>query len=265
MSISSYASFSAKVAAPFQTISFAKVTNTTVSGRTFSFWQVAPFAGAAPTTAAVPTRATTGAMGQFNSSGIQRVANSWIGCGNPGMLYLCDRLSHQGGLSGTTTGAQTTNLATAALTRYTSGVGVFAAIEIYSQVGTTGTTVTVSYTNTDSTSGKTSPDTAFGATGFREANRFVILPLASGDVGVKSVESVTLAASTTTAGNFGVTLFKPLIAFTGVMTNGNIVSNGMFNHGCVPRVYDDACLFWVFMPTTSSSGGTYGTVSLVEE
>jgi hypothetical protein len=47
-------------------------------------------------------------------------------------------------------------------------------------------------------------------------NKFQIMPLQAGDRGVKSVESLTLSASTGTAGNFGLTLFRPIMTFPGV-------------------------------------------------
>ena len=127
-----------------------------------------------------------------------------------GAYIFVDRLSHQGGLNATGTGAQTTNLPTAALPRYTDGRDVMLALEIYTQIGSTATTLTVSYTNESGTSGRTTPATVFGGTGAREAGRFLILPLQAGDSGIRSVQSVTVAATTGTAGSFGVVLFKPL-------------------------------------------------------
>jgi len=127
-----------------------------------------------------------------------------------GAYIFVDRLSHQGGLNATGTGAQTTNLPTAALPRYTDGRDVMLGLEIYTQIGSTATTVTVSYTNESGTSGRTTPAVVFGGTGTREVGRFMVFPLQAGDSGVRSVQSVTVAATTGTAGNFGVVLFKPL-------------------------------------------------------
>ena len=127
-----------------------------------------------------------------------------------GGYIFVDRLSHQGGLNATGTGAQTTNLPTAALPRYTDGRDVMLGLEIYTQIGSTATTITVSYTNELGTSGKTTPAIVFGGTGAREVGRFFVFPLQNGDSGIKSVQSVTVSATTGTAGNFGIVLFKPL-------------------------------------------------------
>jgi hypothetical protein len=179
---------------------------------------------------------------------------------------LADRLSHQGGLSGTVTTAQTTNLPTAALTRYTTGVGVIAALDVYTQIGTTATTVNASYTNQDGTAAVASQATPFGATGFREASRSIILPLAQGDTGVRSVESVTVLATTGTAGNFGVTLYRPLLLFPIGGLNQWYDINPLLGGGSnMPEVLDDACLYWLFVADTTASGILQASLSFEED
>ena len=267
MAIADYDTYVAKVAAPFQRIQDTKNSLTTVAGRHYSMWATAPFGGAAPTTAAVPDNTTLGAMGQKDSSGTQRIAQVAASLGNSAYVIICDRLSHQGGLSGTATGAQTTNLPTAALTRYTSGVGVMAALEIYSAIGATATTVTCSYTNQAGTSGRTSVDTVWGGTNFNAAGRFILLPLQQGDTGVKSVESVTAAASTLTAGNFGVTLFKPLFGLP-IPNIGSqqLLFDSVQSMGCMmPQVVNGACLFYVVIANTTSTGILQNAIRFIEE
>jgi hypothetical protein len=169
---------------------------------------------------------------------------------NPGgasgvALMLVDILNISGGLNASLTTAQTTNLPTAALTRYTSGEGVHAALMVHATVGGTATTVTCSYTNQSGTSGQTTTATTFGGSGLTAAGTLVRLPLQAGDTGVQSVESVTLAGTTGTAGNFGVVLYKPLaFIFANDVEGANITDNvstgrmvGQFN-----EVLDDACL-----------------------
>lgn len=225
--------------------------NNQVQGRFGSSWTLAPLAGAAPTTAAVPTRATTGSHPfdrWTNSATLStyciggHLASNVASSGTGGLFILVDRLSHQGGLSGTTTGAQTTNLPTAALTRFTTGEGVWIMLEIYTAIGATATTVTASYTNQAGTAGKTTQATTFGGSGFQNPTRTVFLPLADDDTGVRAVASVTLAASTGTAGNFGVTLIKPIAVF-GITGNQEqfdpFIAGNMAGLVAIPN---DACL-----------------------
>ena len=189
----------------------------TVSGRLTSLWQYNRHPGAStatPSTAAALSNATTGSLLHTSPSGSKKKRLVGIGLGGAsaaGTLIVYDRLCHQGGLSGTSATEQTTNLPTAALTRYTDGAGVQIWLEIFTQIGTTATTITASYTNQAGTDSRTTQQANWGATGLREAQRLVRLPLASGDTGVRAVASVTAAGTTGTAGNFGVVLAKPLL------------------------------------------------------
>lgn len=161
-------------------------------------------------------------------------------------IILVDMLNVSGGLNGTLTTVQTTNLPTAALTRYTDGDGVMAGLCIWAAIGGTATTVTLSYTNQAGTAGRISPATQIGGSNVANAaGRVILIPLAAGDTGVRSVESVTLAGTTATAGNFGVCLFKPLAMMGMNDWQGahvfDAVSTGGFA-GALAEVQPDACL-----------------------
>jgi hypothetical protein len=160
-------------------------------------------------------------------------------------MMVVDLLNVSGGLNGTLTTAQTTNLPTAALTRYTSGEGVMAGIVVYSIIGTTQTTVTISYTNSAGTSGRTSTATTIGGGFYRETGVLLPIPLQAGDTGIRSIESVTLAGTTGTAGNFGVCLFKPLAMIslesaTGAMPLDSVSTGCIIGSLC--EIHPDACL-----------------------
>ena len=161
-------------------------------------------------------------------------------------VILVDMLNVSGGLNPTLTTEQTTNLPTAALTRFTSGEGVMAGLCIWGSIGGTATTVTVSYTNQVGTAGQISTATQIGGANVANAaGRMILIPLAAGDTGVRSVESVTLAATTGTAGNFGVCLFKPLAIMAMNDWQGahaiDAVSSGGFV-GTLAEVHPNACL-----------------------
>lgn len=238
------------------------------ASRLWSSWAINPLPASAPTTAAACSNSTTGAI-TFERLGVpssttktRRIAQlqSKVSSNVASVLsvtLVIDRLSHQGGLVGNVAGAQTTNLPTAALTRYTSGEGVFAALEIYSTVGSTATTATVSYTNQAGTAGQTSPAFVFGGTGNRTAASMIIVPLADGDTGVRSVESVNLNATTGTAGNFGVTLFKILdwvpAGVAGVDGVSGPIDAFLGGGGLCPVVEDDACLMFAGFSNSTTS------------
>lgn len=180
-------------------------------------------------------------------------------------LTLVDVLNHSGGLDGTITTEQTTNLPTAALTRHTSGEGVMIGLIIYTQIGTTATTVTVRYTNQAGTANRVSTPVTFGNVNFREVARLIQIPLEAGDTGARSVEGVTVLASTGTAGDFGVVLYKPLTVFalestTGTLPIDNVSSGGVV--GAFQSFDDDACLSCI--ATTAVTQTINGTILLAE-
>lgn len=231
------------------------------AGRPSDMWTNQAPAGVAPTTAVVPTRTTLGALNQQlpnAGAGLQHsILAARFSATVAGQYMVVDRLSHQGGLSGIVTTAQTTNLPTAAITRG-AAEGVMMGLSIYTQLGATATTVTVSYTNSAGVAGRTSPAIAIGGTGFREPGRILLVPLQDGDVGVQSVESVTVLATTGTAGAFGVVLFKPLYVVcvpdvSGVLPAAGLITGSVF--GGSPAIPADACLSVIHIGTSTTALG----------
>jgi hypothetical protein len=235
----------------------------TTVGRSMAMWPFLLPAPAIPTASVALSKTSDKAIGPIpnaTSGKLQIIGGRFNTSSLAGAtLVAIDLLNVSGGLSGTVTTEQTTNLPTAALTRHTGGDGVFIGIVIYTAVGTTATTISVRYTNQAGTANRVSTVTTFGGTGFREAARLIQIPLAAGDTGVRSVEGVTLTATTGTAGNFGVCLFKPLMTFsldstTGTMPIDAVSSGGMI--GSMAEFDDDACLtFMAFTPVSQSING----------
>ncbi|MGH8164749.1 MAG: hypothetical protein ACREP1_10485, partial [Rhodanobacteraceae bacterium] len=130
----------------------------------------------------------------------------------PSAMYLIDRLVSIGGFVGNNTTLQSNS--TPALTRFTSGAGVMMMLEQYgtTSLGGTASTLTASYTNQNGVAGQQAvvPSQTWGITG--EIQRAVVLPLAAGDTGVQSVQSVQWGTATGGSGTFCITLFKLLRA-----------------------------------------------------
>lgn len=249
MSVASLASLLAKLNNPSQYGRYCKTAQIGSGTGWNSEWISTglPVAGSIPsTTAATCDRTTTGALAQGNKAGTeQRAFMRRYGDGAVGALggsfILVDRLAHVGGLSGTATGAQT--VAFPALTRFTSGVDVWAAVEIYTAIGATGTTFTTSYTNTVPTAGITSPAQVIGGAGFQNSRRIIPVPLAVGDLGITAMATITVLATTGTVGNFGVTLFKTLGAWPiNMSTPFPTLMNPVSNNSPIPVIPDNACL-----------------------
>jgi hypothetical protein len=179
-------------------------------------------------------------------------------------VVVVDLLNISGGLSGTVTTEQTTNLPTAALTRHTTGAGVMAGIVIHTALGATATTCTVNYTDQDGNSATTTA-TPIGSSTANAIGRLLPLPLAAGDTGVQAVSSVTLAGTTGTAGNFGVCLFRPLAIMSVNDYQGPAVIDAVTSGhwaGQLAEVHPDACLSIIGMANTAQS--MVGTLLLGE-
>jgi len=240
-----------------RTADFQLSTSNGRSLRLNASWQVLVPAPATPTTSIALDKDSAQSMGPIPeiSSGRltflgARINTSSFGAGG---IILVDLLNVSGGLNST---LGTTAITTAALTRHTSGEGVMAGIVIYSTLGTTATTITISYTNSSGVGSRTSTATSFGATGFREIGILIPIPLQAGDTGVRSIESVTVAGTTGTAGNFGVCLFKPLAMISLESATGamplDAVSTGCII-GSLCEIHPDACLtFSLFCASTTS-------------
>lgn len=221
----------------------------TVAGKWSSLWRYNKTrggVGAVPGAAAVPDNTTRGGLLQTDPSGGREkwlLGNGIVGTSAGGVL-LYDRLLHNGGLSGTVTTAQTVG---GTLTRNTGGEGNQIWAEIYTIIGTTATTITASYTNQAGTSGRTTKPVTIGGTGNREAERLLPLPLQDGDTGVQAVASVTLAATTGTAGSFGVTVAKPIGLGIIPAAGSGFWRDYVAGLPGLPGIDTDACLALAFL------------------
>jgi len=166
------------------------------------------------------------------------------------MFY--DRLSQRSGMSGTTTTPQTVSLTPNRYTSAAASVGNQLWLEIYTLIGITGTTITASYTNQAGTPGRTTVAQVFGNTGFREGQRMIRLPLQSGDTGVTAVNTVTVLATTGTAGNFGVTIVRPLLMCPCPAVGVSALRDLIAGYPNVTEMLTDACLAFAFLPNTTT-------------
>lgn len=187
------------------------------AGTFVSLWRATgqPAQGAIPGAAAICTNATTGAIRFAQQTAPATTYGGWltaISSNNSMTIEIHDRLMHMGGLSGTSTSAQTVNLdiaANLASNNLEARIGdanysdIIWWMEWYTATGSTAVTATVAVTYDDGTTGTVSASLA--AT--RPAS--FMLPLnglnTSAGKFIRDVDTVTLSATTGTAGSFGVT------------------------------------------------------------
>lgn len=174
----------------------------------------------------------------------------------PCVLMLVDLLGFYPVTTVTTTGAQTLNN-TVTLPRYTDGAGVQAFITPSTVMGAATPNISLSYTNSAGTAGRATPATlpigntaaavtsiVYSGTGTGKYGPF--LPLAAGDAGVRSVQSINLSASYV-SGVLNLVLCKPLMTLP-ITTLGVTAERDLVNQfASMPRIYDGACLAWLML------------------
>ena len=174
----------------------------------------------------------------------------------PAIFMLVDLLGFYPITTVTTTGAQTLNN-TVTLPRYTDGAGVQAIIVPSTVMGAATPTITLGYTNSVGTASRATPSTpalplgntaaavssvVYSGTGSGKYGPF--MPLANGDAGIRSVQSINLSVSYV-SGVLNLLLVKPLLTLP-MTTIGVAAERDLLNQvPSLPKVYDGACLAWM--------------------
>lgn len=212
--------------------------------------------GAIPGVASTPTDATVGgvALPTFGSTTgrIYRFAPIGVTIGSY-MLY--DRLAHMGGLVGNLATAQTVNLnADTAIAdgRATAGE-IEWYIEIYTDIGTTASVLTVTYRDTTDLIDKTITITGFtGTSPLNRSGRCVLLVTPDGST-IKRIVSVQHSVTSGTAGNYGVTARKQLCAVGQMVANIQAPGCDAISIG-MPEIKSTSCLEMLVQCSTTSTG-----------
>lgn len=240
----------------------ASVANT-VAGNWTSLWRATgmPPQAAIPTSPAICTKSLLGAIDFTNQTAPATSYLAWMwanfSLGNTA-LEIHDRLAHCGGLVLNSTSAQTIS----GFDLSTLGGGISAErrgasnysdvtwfLECYTDGGATASNATINVTFNDGTTGNLAV-VAVGGT--LRAGRSI--PLVSNVAGkfIRGVNSVTLSASTGTAGNFGITATRQR---TSVVTPSiSVTFTWDWARLGFPEIPNDACLALMVTNNTTSTG-----------
>lgn len=240
-------------------------TPTLVAGRPHSLFYLAgnPGAAAAPTPglAGAALTAYAGQLPYTNpTSGLEcRLARLQAGATIAGQLLLCDRLWHNSGFTITSTSAQTVN-SVAFPARddngSTDGVGVLVGVEVSAATGAGTPTLTLGYTNSGNTAGRTA--TNYIATAATSAiGAFYPIGLQGSDGGVRSIQTLTLSA-TWTSGTIHLVAYRVLARLELLAANTPNAIDPLT--GLLQRAYDDTVPFLVFIPSTTTASNVSGHV-----
>lgn len=171
---------------------------------------------------------------------------------NGGLVWLCDRLWHNGGYTITSTSAQNSTTPTwpaRDANGSTNGEGVFLAVEVSAATGAGTPTITISYTNSAGTAGRSATNIQNTIASTAAAGVYLI-GLQSGDLGVRSVQSLTLSA-TWTSGTIKLVAYRPIYPFTAPNNGASAPVTSMDDalSAGFGRVYDSSVLYHMSIET----------------
>jgi hypothetical protein len=159
------------------------------------------------------------------------------------------------------------------LPRYTDGKGVRAYLVPSTTLGGVAHNIAIKYTNTADVTNRQMPVTVAGTSGAlvpridhsgTAANNFgPFLPLAPGDVGMKSIQYVTISAATGSSQFGTLVMCKPLMTLPQTTAAVAAERDLMNQLPSLPRVYDGACLAWLCFlggALVASTSTAYGSI-----
>lgn len=220
------------------------------------------------------TDATAGAV-PFNNAasgtmGLVRASMNALAATAQGTIILVDRVSDclvaHAEATGSFSGGPGKIDATSRLPAAAAGAeGCQIFVYVTSALSAASNTITYTYTNQAGTGSKTSGNlvTVASAVANRSVNASLFVPLAAGDTGVRSIESMTLSSGTAT-GTICVCLVRPLLYIPLPIAGVEVTRDMVSETTGVPRIYDDSCLDWILIPTGAAAASTpmIGSVTL---
>lgn len=252
----------AYIAAPKQIIPFTKTASiTTVAAQRSTQFATAgnPGAGTAAFTTAltgvVPTDATGGypAINAFGGGATGYLTRVQYNLSVAGRMELWDCLW---GINVPTTPAAPTTYTIAGASSYLgrcpsgAGNGVRIFLWATTAVAANAVTVTVTYTNSAGTAGRTTG--ASGSLSGLIVGRWIELPLQAGDSGVNSVQTVVVGGTAAATGAINVTLVRPL--WSGRVPIANFGDINALDKTGMPIVYADSALMLTTIPDSTAAG-----------
>ena len=239
------------------------------AGTYVSLWRATgqPGQGAIPAAAAACNNATVGGIGFSQQVDPVTSYGAYLeaATGNSAMtLELHDRLAHMGGLTGTLTTAQTVGIDFASLSSDNlaarKGDANYSDIqwwlEWYTATGATVATATVGVTYNDGTTGTLTVSLAATRPGSLAIPLNGLIPAAGAGKYIRAITTVTLSATTGTAGSFGVTATRLRMSIGSPIANFKSVADWAALG--LPEIFNGSCLFPIVLTSTTSSGTVRG-------
>lgn len=257
---------------------FAKGNSGTVTaGQAISFWPVAGSPSSGLYSTAIGGGQRTSTAGQVQGqlyhanpgSGNAYLARfEALASGGGGVLILADRLLDVGVTStgpflvsgGVTSTLASTGLPARDNNGSSAGVGVMLGWEVTTALSGAGGSISASYTNSTGVASHTA--ITFSTTGTIAAaapvGSFYFTGLAAGDIGVQSIQTVTLSTAWT-SGNISAVLFRPICSLdlpsSGIPNSVDALTAGF------PQLFNGSVPFLIFVPSNANTTSITGSLS----
>lgn len=193
------------------------------------------------------------------SSGNAYVARLEVSASSVGRLVVADRIWHNSGLNVATTTEQTItfpSLPARDNAGTTAGVGLQCAIEVSTITGNGAqTSPTIRYTNSAGTPNRTGT-IVFPATA--QVGTFAHMRLQAGDVGIRSIEGVTLGTSLV-SGAIHLVLYRPIC--TAIVNTASAGSTQDALALGMPVCHANTVPMLLWLPSTTSAVHVHGSIT----
>lgn len=252
-----------------QDLTFSKtLAQATIARIPHTMWTATgfPVAGSFPgvsTTATVYTSSTNGALIYNNPSGGRTMhVMSFTGCcfGSNGVLILVDRIA---GCTLNASSVGTTNLTgLSATTRLGPTEGAQIWIEVASNLGASAMNLTLNYTNEEGDGTATAFSGVASATAGRSLTADLWQPLSNFDKGVRSIESYAITSGP--SGTICINLVRPICTLPLSATSICSARDLIMEIPSLPKIYDNSCLHFIWLPNTTTQTTFSGLVRIGE-
>lgn len=228
-----------------------------------SIWGAAGLPGAGTlavgntTSGVVPTDVTAGAplINAFTGANLGYLTGFDVNNSIAGTVRCYDRLFAVGAIAlnslATTTLSSQPSFSGRLPSSNTGGLGLELWLEMVVTASATATTVTVSYTNSGGTAGRTATLDS-NVSGFA-SSRMSPFRLQAGDVGVQSIQSITVGGTVATAGTFNVLITRTIAEHNIIAPAISEPRQDPFKTG-MPQIYADSCLALMALTATNQTG-----------
>lgn len=185
-------------------------------------------------------------------SGNAYLANFVAACTVPGTMLLIDKLWSNGGFTITATTNQTftqPTLPARDINGATAGAGVFYGLEVSAAAGAASPTLTLGYTNSAGTTGRTATNLDATSTS-PTAGAFYRFGLQAGDVGIQLATGLTLSASWV-SGTINLVAYRVLATLCLPVAGVPNAIDALTGGGT--RIYNGTAPYLLYIPSTATA------------